>query len=71
MFWHTDTYNLTLEEPQLKALHGKKLMINVRAGELQICHSEGAPAWSSSPHTSSRVLCGSVSATWTACMLSE
>ena len=43
MFWHTDTYNLTLEEPQLKALHGKKLMINVRAGELQICHSEGAP----------------------------
>ena len=34
MFWHTDNYNLTLEEPQLSALHGKKLKINVRSGEL-------------------------------------
>ena len=36
MFWHTDNYNLTLEEPQLSALHGKKLKINVRAGWLQL-----------------------------------
>ena len=33
MFWHTDNYHLTLEEPQLKALQGKKLKINVRAGK--------------------------------------
>ena len=31
--WHTDNWCITLEEPQLKALHGKKLKINVRLGE--------------------------------------
>ena len=31
--WHTDNWCITLEEPQLKALQGKKLKINVRLGE--------------------------------------
>ena len=31
--WHTDNWCIILEEPQLKALHGKKLKINVRLGE--------------------------------------
>ena len=43
MFWHTDNYHLTLEEPQLKALHGKKLKINVRAGELSMPASSVLP----------------------------
>ncbi|CAK0785221.1 hypothetical protein CVIRNUC_008427 [Coccomyxa viridis] len=30
--WHTDNWCITLEEPQLKALQGKKLKINVRLG---------------------------------------
>jgi hypothetical protein len=36
MFWHTDNYHLTLDEPQLKALNGKKLKINVRLGKLRV-----------------------------------
>lgn len=36
MFWHTDNFHLTLDEPQLKALNGKKLKINVRLGKLRV-----------------------------------